>query len=90
MSVVHWQSVVDFFVLAVAIHLLVRWSREARALTLTLTILAVRMGALLARQLDLLITSWVLDVSTIVGLLALIVVFQRASVCPDATRCDPT
>jgi diadenylate cyclase len=90
MNFVHWQSAVDFCVLAVAIYLLLRWSREARALRLTLTILAFRVGALLARQLDLLITSWVLDASTIVGLLALVVVFQpelrRALMQLDVTR----
>jgi diadenylate cyclase len=90
MSFVHWQSAVDFCVLAVAVYLLLRWSREARALRLTLTILAFRVGALLARQLDLLITSWVLDASTIVGLLALVVVFQpelrRALMQLDVTK----
>jgi diadenylate cyclase len=73
---VHWQSVVDFVVLAVAIYFLLRWSREARALRLTLTILAIRVSALIASQLNLVITSWVLNASTIVGLLALVVVFQ--------------
>jgi diadenylate cyclase len=75
-ELVRWQSVIDFVVLAVAIYILLRCSRDARALTLTLTILAFRVGALLSRQLDLLITSWVLDASTIVGLLALVIVFQ--------------
>jgi len=90
MSTVHWQSVVDFVVLAIAIYLLLRWSREARALRFSLTILAFRVGALIARQLGLLITSWVLDASTIVGLLALVLVFQpelrRALMRLDVTR----
>jgi diadenylate cyclase len=76
MSIFRWQSVVDFVVLVVAIYILLRWSREARALRLTFAILSLRVGALLSRQLDLLITSWVLDASTIVGLLALVIVFQ--------------
>jgi uncharacterized protein (TIGR00159 family) len=76
MSSVHWRSAIDFLVLVVAIYFLLRWSREARALRLTLAILALRVGALLARQLDLLITSWVLDAATIVALLVLAVVFQ--------------
>jgi uncharacterized protein (TIGR00159 family) len=71
-----WQGGVDFVVLVVAIYLLLKWGREARALRLSLTILALRIGALLARQLDLLITSWVLDASTVVTLLALLVIFQ--------------
>jgi len=71
-----WQSVVDFFVLAVGIYLLLRWSREVRALRLALGILALRVGALLSQQLGLLITGWVLDAATIVVILALVVVFQ--------------
>ena len=76
MSIIRWQSAIDFFVLAVGIYLLLRWSREARALRLALSILALRVGALLARQLGLLITGWVLDGATIVVVLALVVVFQ--------------
>jgi diadenylate cyclase len=76
MTTIHWQSAVDFLVLAVALYLLLRWSRQARALRLALSILALRVGALLARQLDLLITSWVLDVATIIAILALLIVFQ--------------
>jgi uncharacterized protein (TIGR00159 family) len=76
MHVIRWQSAVDFFVLAFAIYLLLRWSREARALRVALGILAFRVGSLLARQLGLPITGWVLDGATIVALLSLVVVFQ--------------
>jgi diadenylate cyclase len=76
MSTLHWQGIVDLLVLAVAIYLLLRWSREARALRLALSILALRVGSLLARQLDLVITSWVLDAATVVAVLALVVLFQ--------------
>jgi uncharacterized protein (TIGR00159 family) len=76
MIAIPWQGAVDFLVLALAIYLLLRWSREARALRLALGILGLRVGALLADQLDLLITSWVLDAATIVAVLALVVVFQ--------------
>lgn len=76
MSAIRWQSVVDFLVLAAGIYLLLRWSREARALRLALSILALRVGAFLARQLGLLITGWVLDAATVVVILALVVVFQ--------------
>lgn len=72
----HWQSAVDFLVLAVALYFLLRWSRQTRALRLALSILALRVAALVATQLDLLITSWVLDAATIITLLALLVVFQ--------------
>ncbi len=76
LATIHWQSGVDFFVLAIALYLLLRWSRQARALRLALSILALRVGALLARQLELLITSWVLDAATIIAILALLIVFQ--------------
>jgi uncharacterized protein (TIGR00159 family) len=75
-SGLHWRSAVDFLVLIGALYLLLRWSREARALRLAVTILALRVGGLVARQLDLVITSWVLDVATIVAMLALLIVFQ--------------
>ncbi|MEP7306684.1 MAG: diadenylate cyclase [Acidobacteriota bacterium] len=76
MGVLRWQSVADFSVLAVAIYLLLRWGREARALRLALSILGLRLGALVARQLGLLITGWILDTATLVALVALVVVFQ--------------
>ena len=76
LSGIHWQSGVDFLVLTVALHFLLQWSRQARAFRLALSILALRVGALLARQLDLLITSWVLDAATVIAGLALLIVFQ--------------
>ncbi|PWT82160.1 MAG: TIGR00159 family protein [Blastocatellia bacterium] len=76
MTAIRWQSAADVVVLAVAIYLLLRWSREARALRLAMSILALRVAALIARQLDLLITSWVLDATTIVALLVLVIAFQ--------------
>ena len=76
MSGVVWRNAIDFLVLALGIYLLLRWSREARALRLALGILALHVGALLARQLGLLLTGWVLDAATIVVILALVVVFQ--------------
>jgi uncharacterized protein (TIGR00159 family) len=76
MAALRWQSIVDFLVLAAAISLLLRWSLEARALRLTLSVLILRLGALLTEQLGLLITSWVLDAATVVALLVLVVAFQ--------------
>ncbi len=66
----------DFGVLAMAIFLLLRWSVEARALRLAVSILILRLGALLTDQLGLLITSWVLDAAAVVTLLVLMVAFQ--------------
>src|SRR5215467_3958448 len=76
MATLRWQSLVDFVVLAVAIAWLLRWSLETRALRLTLSVLALRLAALLTDQLGLLITSWVLDAAAVVALLVLMVAFQ--------------
>jgi diadenylate cyclase len=76
MAALRWQSVVDFVVLAAAISLLLRWSLEARALRLSLSVLILRLAALATEQLGLLITSWVLDAATVVALLVLVIAFQ--------------
>src|SRR5690348_393588 len=87
---IRWQSGVDFFVLALSIYWLLKWSREARALRLALGILALRVGALAARQFGLLITGWVLDAATVIAVLTLVIVFQpdlrRALMRLDLTR----
>jgi diadenylate cyclase len=71
-----WQSIVDFVVLVAAIYFMLRWSREARALRVTLGILALEAGALIARQVHLTITVWVLHAGTLVAAVILIVLFQ--------------
>jgi DNA integrity scanning protein DisA with diadenylate cyclase activity len=71
-----WQSIVDFVVLVAAIYFVLRWSREARALRVTLGILALEAGALIVRQVHLTITVWVLHAGTLVAAVILIVLFQ--------------
>jgi uncharacterized protein (TIGR00159 family) len=71
-----WQSVVDFAVLAPSIYLLLRWSRDARALRVTIGILALEAGALVAGRFDLVITVWVLHAAAVGAGVVLIVVFQ--------------
>jgi diadenylate cyclase len=71
-----WQSIVDFVVLVAAIYFVLRWSREARALRVTLGILALEAGALIARQVHLTITVWVLHAGTLVAAVILIILFQ--------------
>ena len=71
-----WQNLVDFVVLSLFIYLLLRWSRDARALRVTLGILGLEAGALIARQLDLAITVWVLHAAAVTAGVALIVLFQ--------------
>jgi diadenylate cyclase len=71
-----WQSIVDFVVLAPSIYLLLRWSRDARALRVTIGILGLEVGALVAGQLDLVITVWVLHAAAVGAGVVLIVLFQ--------------
>jgi diadenylate cyclase len=76
MGAVPWRSAIDFCALAVAFYLLLRWSRGARALRLGIAIVGLRVSAFLATQLDLPITSSLLEAASIVALLALILIFQ--------------
>ena len=73
---VRWQHVVDFVVLALSIYLLLRWSRDARALRVTIGVLALEAAALVAGQLHLLITVWVLHAAAVGSGVILIVLFQ--------------
>lgn len=70
------QSVVDFFVLAPSIYLLLRWSRDARALRVTIGILGLEVGALVAGQIDLVITVWIFHAAAVTAGVLLIVLFQ--------------
>lgn len=71
-----WQGIFDFVILVAAIYFVLRWSREARALRVTLGILALEAGALIARQVHLTITVWVFHAGAIVAAVILIVLFQ--------------
>jgi diadenylate cyclase len=71
-----WQGLVDFAVLAAAIHLLLRWSQNARALRVTLGILVLETAALVSRQIDLWITAWILHATALGAGVTLIVLFQ--------------
>jgi len=76
MPLVRWQSAVDFLVLAAAIYVLLRWAKQARAVRIALAILGLNAGALLARNYDLTITSWVLSGAGLLTVAVLLVVFQ--------------
>jgi uncharacterized protein (TIGR00159 family) len=76
MPFVRWQSAVDFVVLAAAIYLLLEWARRARAVRISLIILGLHAGALLARAYDLIITSWVLTAAGFLAIAVLLVLFQ--------------
>lgn len=71
-----WQSVVDFVVVLAAVYLLLIWGKQARALRIALGIVGLRAAAILAQQLNLVLTTWVLDAASLVAVVLLLVVFQ--------------
>jgi diadenylate cyclase len=75
-SPIQWQHAVDFLALAVAIYFVLRWGKEGKALRLAAGIILLRIASLVARQLDLVITSWLLDAALVVAILVVLVVFQ--------------
>ena len=72
----HWQGVLDFTVLAVAIYLGLHWSRDARALRVVMGIFGLEAAALIAWQVGLYITPWVLHAAAAVAGLILVVLYQ--------------
>jgi diadenylate cyclase len=76
MPFVRWQTAVDFLVLTAAIYLLLQWAIRARAVRIALVILGLHAGALLARDYDLVITSWVLTAAGFLAIAVLLLVFQ--------------
>jgi uncharacterized protein (TIGR00159 family) len=87
MLAIRWQSVFDFLVLVAAIYLVLRWGKQARAFRFSLVIVALKAGALLARQLDLTITSILLDAADLIAVILLLVVYQ-AELRHAVTRLD--
>ena len=71
-----WQSIVDFLVLTAAFYALLRWAHSAQALRIALSVVGLHALALLARRLDLVITSWVLDATAFLAILFLLLIFQ--------------
>ena len=76
MSWLHWQSVVDFAALAIALYFLLLWARQTRALRAVLAILGLHASARLARQFDLTITGWLLDIGSVLLVVMLLFFFQ--------------
>jgi diadenylate cyclase len=72
----HWRGLVDSLVLALVIYLVLRWGREARAFRVSLAIVGLRVGAVVARQLGLSLTVWVLDGATLAAVIVILIVFQ--------------
>src|SRR5579884_2518575 len=76
LPVFRWQLVADFLILTIAFYVLLRWARSARALRIALGVVGLHALALIARKLDLVLTSWVLDACAILAVLVLLLVFQ--------------
>ncbi len=75
-SILRWQNLVDYCAIAVFLYILLHLAREARALRTAFVIVALWAGALLARNFDLVITSWVLEASAFIGVAVLVLTFQ--------------
>ncbi len=71
-----WQIAADFLVLAVTFYALLRWARSARAMRIALGVVGLHALALLARRLDLVVTSWVLEGAAVLAILVLLLIFQ--------------
>jgi|YelNatPaOPRAMG01_1025707.scaffolds.fasta_scaffold11512_7 diadenylate cyclase len=76
MSWLHWQGVADFVALSVALYLLLRWAKQARALRVVGLLVGLQAASRILRHLDLTITSWILDIGTLLVALMLIFFFQ--------------
>jgi diadenylate cyclase len=71
-----WRRVVDFLVLCGTFYLVLRWAERARAMRIALAIIALYSSVLIARQLDLVITTWILQGAALIAVGLLIIVFQ--------------
>ena len=71
-----WRGLIDFLVLSAPLYVLLRSSRRARALRFAVTIVVFWIGSLVAGQLNLLITRWILEGLTLLTVLLLVTVFQ--------------
>jgi diadenylate cyclase len=75
-TALRWQNIVDYCAVTLFLYLLLRLAREARALRTAFTIVALYAGALLARNFELLITSWVLEACSLIGVAVLVFTSQ--------------
>ena len=71
-----WRRAVDFLVLCGTFYIVLRWAERARAMRIALAIIALYSGVLIARQYDLVITTWILQGAALIAVGLLIIVFQ--------------
>lgn len=72
----HWQNLVDFIVLSVALYLALLWAKQTRALHFALMIVGFHSVALLAERFNLTITSWVFEGASFAVIGVLLLLFQ--------------
>src|SRR5437660_7106177 len=70
-----WQNIVDYTTVTVFLYILLHLAREARALRTAFVIVALYAGALLTRNFELHITSWILEACAFVGIAVLVLTF---------------
>ncbi|HEX6898058.1 MAG TPA: hypothetical protein VF146_22420, partial [Bryobacteraceae bacterium] len=75
-QLLRWQALIDLFALTVAIYFALSWARRARALRIVLLLLALYAASVVARQFQIIITSWVLEGAAVVVLVVLVLAFQ--------------
>jgi len=71
-----WRRIVDFLVLTGTFYIVLRWASQARALRIALSIIALYSSVLIARQFDLIITTWILQGAALIAVGLLIIIFQ--------------
>jgi len=73
----HWRDLVDILLVAVLLWSAFVWMRRTRARWALLGIAMLGAGFLIARQLGLTLTTWILQGSVVVFVIVLVIVFQE-------------
>ncbi len=71
-----WRTIIDFAALAAFLTVLLTLARDAKALRTAMLAVGLYAASLGARSLDLLITAWVLEASSVIGAAVLILAFH--------------
>jgi|WetSurMetagenome_2_1015567.scaffolds.fasta_scaffold112775_1 diadenylate cyclase len=72
---IRWQNIVDFLLLSIVIYWMLHWGKQTRALRFFLGIGAMLLSGSLAYRLDLLVTSWILQIAGLSSMVLLVVVY---------------
>ena len=72
----NWRRAVDFLVLCGTFYVVLLWASRARALRIALAIIGLYSSVLIARQFDLVITTWILQGAALIAVGLLVIVFQ--------------